>query len=223
MTQHPSLTTATSPPACSTPPGHPKPQHQPARPKSHEATQTIHIRTTASPTHAGPIAHLGAQVFTATFGHSVTPAELSAYLDSAYTIPHIAADLAHPDKTTIIATSTGKNGEQHQHLLGFALLTRNSNRAEPSVAHLDPGECIELQRLYVAGGAQGRGVGSLLVGEAERMARAEGRKHVWLGVWEENWGAQRAYARWGFERVGEHGFSVGGVVQVDWVMVKGLA
>ena len=37
----------------------------------------------------------------------------------------------------------------------------------------------------------------------------DGPRTLWIGVWSENLGAQRFYARYGFEKVGEYEFSVG--------------
>jgi len=45
---------------------------------------------------------------------------------------------------------------------------------------------------------------------------------VWLGVWEENLKAQRAYERFGFGRAGEHDFVCGECVQTDWILMKRL-
>ena len=66
------------------------------------------------------------------------------------------------------------------------------------------------------------GVARGLVDEAERIAREEGYETLWLGVWEENVKAHRVYERFGFGRVGEHGFLMGTCLQMDWIMCKPL-
>ena len=38
---------------------------------------------------------------------------------------------------------------------------------------------------------------------------ADGPRTLWLSVWSENYGAQRFYARYGFEFAGEYEFLVG--------------
>ena len=41
---------------------------------------------------------------------------------------------------------------------------------------------------------------------------------LWIGVWSQNLGAQRFYARHGFEKVGEHTFPVGRVVDLEFTL-----
>lgn len=62
--------------------------------------------------------------------------------------------------------------------------------------------CVYLARLYLVVDAQGRGIGSAVLRDLQAQARAAGRG-VELQVLKVNTGAQRFYARHGFERVGE--------------------
>ncbi|KAK4154083.1 acetyltransferase protein [Chaetomidium leptoderma] len=177
--------------------------------KMSDATVTIRKACAAD---AQSITKLGADVFTSSFGHSVQPHELQAYLDSAYSLEAITQDLADPLKDTIAAV--GLNGE----LFGFALVTRGSS--EPCVSHLE--DKIELQRIYVDSAAHGMGIGGLLSRAADELARQKGFRNMWLGVWEENHNAQKAYERWGYKQVGKHDFVIGTVVQTDYIMAKTL-
>lgn len=188
----------------------------------------------ARPSDAAAIASLGADSFTQTFGHSVEPHELQAFLDAEYTPAAIARDLADPEKEVVVAvadtpssspdgaTSTtldqGAEGEEGETILGFAYLTLNSD--DPAVVAFP--SRAELQRIYVSPRAHGAGVGGALAREVDRLARRRGLRHLWLGVWEENAVALRAYARWGYRVVGAHDFWVGPVCQRDSVMVKEL-
>ncbi|KAF2719060.1 acyl-CoA N-acyltransferase [Polychaeton citri CBS 116435] len=166
------------------------------------------------------ITKLGTQVFTATFGHSVSAEELAAYLESAYTHTAIKADIQDPNKDLIVATTTAntQDGLPEEKVLGFAQLTRNSR--EPCVEHLP--KTVELQRLYVDIAAHGMGVGKAMSIKLDDMAREQGFQYIWLGVWEENVKAHKVYARLGYETVGDHDFAVGPVVQRDLIMVKKL-
>ncbi|KAH7110936.1 acetyltransferase [Dactylonectria macrodidyma] len=78
-------------------------------------------------------------------------------------------------------------------IIGFAYLTRGSS--EPCIA--DVKNTVELQRIY-------------------------GFEKIWLGVWEENHKAIRAYQKWGYEQVGDHDFAIGPVIQTDYIMLKDL-
>lgn len=57
---------------------------------------------------------------------------------------------------------------------------------------------------------------------AEGVARDEGYKVMWLGVWEENFKAQKAYQKMGLGKVGAHDFTMGECVQTDWILSKFL-
>ncbi|KAM5350676.1 hypothetical protein ACJ41O_007181 [Fusarium nematophilum] len=159
-----------------------------------------------------PIADLGAHVFSVTFGHSVQPHELDAFLQESYTEAAVRKDILDADKDVIIAT------DAEDKILGFAYLTRGSS--EPCVDEME--NKVELQRIYVHPSAHGKGVGRALAVKVEDMARAQGFKNIWLGVWEENVKAMRAYEKWGYERVGDHDFVIGSVVQTDYIMLKAL-
>jgi len=41
---------------------------------------------------------------------------------------------------------------------------------------------------------------------------------VWMGVWSENFGAQRFYARYGFSKVGTYAFPVGKVFDLEFIL-----
>lgn len=151
------------------------------------------------------IRQLGITVFSATFGHSVPPSELEAYLDEYYSAESIEQDFVDPAKDILVATDG--NGL----ILGFALLTQGSS--EPCIEHME--DKIELQRIYVSIAFHGRGIGSLLFDEVENLARRKGFGYLWLGVWEENFKAQKVYLKRGYEVVGKHDFALGKVVQTD--------
>jgi ribosomal protein S18 acetylase RimI-like enzyme len=159
------------------------------------------------------VAELGFLVFSITFGHSVEPHQLRSYLEESYSMPATAADISDPSKAMIVATN-GKNGA----IIGFALLTRGTT--EPCIEHLQ--NTVELQRIYIHPSFHGKGVGKLLANRLENMAREQGYKYMWLGVWEENHKAMKVYEKLGYKRVGDHEFTIGEIVQTDHIMVKEL-
>ena len=61
----------------------------------------------------------------------------------------------------------------------------------------------ELQQLMVSGAARGRGVGGLLLAEAERQVAAAGHAEVWLAVVPGNTTARRFYEGRGWRDHGE--------------------
>ncbi|CAP97287.1 hypothetical protein E8E15_007530 [Penicillium rubens] len=161
---------------------------------------------------AARIAELGAHVFSASFGHSVEPHELAAYLKTSYSTAAIQEDLTDDFKDVLVAT------DANDQIVGFGYLNCGSD--EPCLANVD--HKVELQRIYIDPGAQGKGVGSLLAKELECLARERGFRNMWLGVWKENCKALQAYERWGYRVVGGHSFTIGSVVQKDLIMLKSL-
>jgi diamine N-acetyltransferase len=47
---------------------------------------------------------------------------------------------------------------------------------------------------------------------------AAGSRDLWIGVWSQNYGAQRFYARHGFEKIGEYDFPVGGTLDREFIL-----
>jgi ribosomal protein S18 acetylase RimI-like enzyme len=43
-------------------------------------------------------------------------------------------------------------------------------------------------------------------------------RRLWIGVWSENYGAQRLYGRHGFTKVGEYEFPVGEVRDREFIL-----
>ncbi|CAB1016199.1 N-acetyltransferase [Corynebacterium diphtheriae] len=64
----------------------------------------------------------------------------------------------------------------------------------------------ELKRLYLLTDHQQSGLGSTLI---ELVLDWIGPRTAWLGVWSQNFGAQRFYHRYGFSKAGEYFFKVG--------------
>ena len=180
--------------------------------------QSIIVRK-ATQNDAAAIAELGAHIFTVTFGHSVAPHELQAYLDEAYSTEATTTDISDTNKDMIVATDpSAQDDDDNNRIVGFALLTRGTT--EPCIAHV--ADQVELQRIYVHPSAHGRGIGRLLAQTCEDMGRAQGFRYMWLGVWEENLRAIKVYEKLGFEKVGSHDFKIGEVVQTDNIMIKSL-
>jgi ribosomal protein S18 acetylase RimI-like enzyme len=150
--------------------------------------------------------------FAALFGYSMPAADLQDYLESAYSQTAVARDLSNPSISTIVAVDASDK------VVGFAQLTRGT--FESCLEGCE--RPVELQRLYVAQDFHGAGVGRMLVERVESMARDEGYVTMWLGVWEENFRAQKVYERMGFGKVGSHDFVMGSCVQTDWILTKRL-
>ena len=75
----------------------------------------------------------------------------------------------------------------------------------------------EIKRLYVLAAHHNAGWGRALMDQAMAWLTARTARQ-WLGVWSENLGAQRFYARYGFERVGQYEFPVGQARDLEYIL-----
>ena len=77
---------------------------------------------------------------------------------------------------------------------------------------------IELKRFYILADYQNGGHGARLMDAFMAWLDQPQRRTLWVGVWEENFGAQRFYARFGFDCVGTYEFPVGRVRDVEFIL-----
>ncbi|MFS8063455.1 MAG: N-acetyltransferase family protein [Luteimonas sp.] len=151
----------------------------------------------AGPDDAQALATVGARTFTESFGQLYSAEDLQAFLDESHTPAAYTRVLADPAYALWLA-------EGNDEAVGYAL-------AGPSgLPHADvaPGDG-ELKRLYMLASAQGGGIGARLFEQALEWLERDGPRTLWISVWSENHGAQRFYARYGFQHVGEYEFIVG--------------
>lgn len=152
----------------------------------------------AVPDDAAVLAELGTATFVETFGHLYTPEDLQAFLDESHTVAAYAKVLANQDYALWIAEDDAGRA------IGYA----QAGRCGLPHEDMRP-EDGELKRLYVRAGIQGGGNGRALMDAAMAWLLRDGPRTLWLSVWSENLGAQRFYARYGFEFAGEYEFIVG--------------
>ena len=181
----------------------------------------------ATPADAEALSALSRTCFTQTFGHLYDPSDLDAFLDEAYSPTVLRAELNDPERATWLlfdepvdearATlssddlpGTPEPGDEapassiSQAPIGYVTACP-AHLPHPDVA---PGDG-EVQRLYILQGHQGGGRGTALLRTALEWLERDGPRTIWIGVWSENYGAQRFYARHGFEIVGDYSFMVG--------------
>jgi diamine N-acetyltransferase len=170
---------------------------------------SIKIRL-AETTDAQLLHALGRRVWAQTFAADNDPADLAAYLDSAFSDSIQTAELTDPALTYLIAENRGG-------AVGYALLRRN--KTSPAVS--DP-TAIELQRFYVDAAHHGRGIAQSLMSACVAQAVALKANTLFLGVWERNPRAIRFYEKMGFTTVGAQTFTVGSDVQQDLVLARPL-
>ena len=159
----------------------------------------------ATPADAPALSAIARATFVETFGHLYPTEDLAAFLDNAYSLDESERLLADP---ALAAWLVEVDGQAVGHALAGPCALPH--------AEVTPA-CGELKRLYLLGAQQGGGVGSRLLTETLGWL---GNRRIWIGVWSQNHGAQRLYARAGFEKVGEYDFPVGRVRDLEFILSR---
>ena len=170
----------------------------------------MHIRR-ATIDDAATLSSLAARTFTETFGHLYPRQDLEAFLAQSYAVDRQATILARPDYAVWLLEDGGT-------AVGHAA-------AGPcGLPHADvaPGDG-EVKRLYVLASHQNAGWGGRLFEQAQRWLLRDGPRTLWVGVWSENTGARRFYARHGFSKVGTYEFPVGRVRDLEFILRRPAA
>jgi ribosomal protein S18 acetylase RimI-like enzyme len=161
----------------------------------------------ARPDDVAALAKLAQDTFCETFvqGYAIGYPEhdLAAFLRQSYAPDQVAGWIADQAGQVLVAEDQGR-------LIAYAHAGENTL----PYAQARPGDG-ELKRLYVRREAQGTGLGRMLL---ERALDWLGPRPVLIGVWSENHKAQRLYARYGFEPVGEYTFLVGRFEDAEFIL-----
>ena len=160
----------------------------------------------ATPADAATLSALAARTFIAAFGPQYPADALQAFIDEAYAEDRQRVILAHPDYAVWLLEDGGE-------AVGHAA-AGPCGLPHPEVHAADG----ELKRLYLMPSHQNGGWGARLFATAVDWLERDGPRTLWIGVYSENPGAQRFYARHGFERCGEYHFPVGHVLDLEYIL-----
>ena len=152
----------------------------------------------ATPDDAATVSRIAARAFTETFGHLYPDEDLQAFLATNSTRRAAGAD-PRPSGLCDLAAGTA---------MAKPSVTPRPGHAACRMRRSPHGDG-EIKRLYVLKHAQNGGAGSRLFRTMLDWLERDGPRTLWIGVWSENLGAQRFYARHGFGKVGEYEFPVG--------------
>lgn len=160
----------------------------------------------ATPEDAERLAALASRSFTETFGHLYPPADLDHFLTTSYTPQTQREALSDPQRAVWLL-------EQGDEAIGHVYV------GPCGLPHADVAAGDgEIKRLYVLRQAHNGGWGTRLMQVAMDWLLREGPRTLWVGVWSENLGAQRFYARWGFAKVGDYEFPVGATRDHEFIL-----
>jgi GNAT superfamily N-acetyltransferase len=161
----------------------------------------------ALPGDAEGIANLARDTFVETFGYLYRREDLAAFLESSQTVSAYAPLLRDPRVGIWVAEHSG------QDLVGF--LTAGPCKLPAPQRETTAGE---IRQLYLRASVQRDGLGTRLLVTGLDWLVARGHSPLYVGVWSGNLGAQRLYARYGFEKVGEYDFPVGKHLDREFIL-----
>ena len=159
-------------------------------------TQVLIRRATSR--DASTIAFLGRTTFGETFGHLFRdPNDLSEYYERTFSEQKIEHSLQKEHNIYWLAFV----GDEP---VGYAKLKLHS----PS-PFLGQADVCQLQKIYVLKDYLSLRIGLNLQQELMHAARASGSSYIWLSVLKDNERAIQFYLKNGFEKIGDHDFSIG--------------
>ena len=143
---------------------------------------------------------VGRATFTDAFGHLYSPEDLAQFLDSWRSPERIAANIAASDIVVMVAEIDGAIVAYCTAVYGKGF----DERPDPK-----PAKPAILSQLYCTKATTGHGIGAALIEDCLTEARRRRCDAIQLSVWSENYGAQRFYQHYGFEKVADIDFWVG--------------
>lgn len=151
----------------------------------------------ASPGDATALTALGKATFVETFGHLYKPEDLQGFLEENHTAQHYQHLIEADAWQVWLARVAGEP-------VGYAV-------AGPCTLPVDdlPSGAGEIKRLYILSAFQSSGLGGVMMDQMMNWLACAGFHPLYLSVYAENHGAQRFYARYGFEVIQRYEFMVG--------------
>jgi diamine N-acetyltransferase len=160
----------------------------------------------ATPADATALAALGAATFTETFGHLYPPEDLETFL-ATHSVE--AWDRVLTDERSAVWIAELEEGTP----VGFIVV----GACKLPVENCEP-TAGEVKQLYVLAAHHKLRLGTRLMEFGLDWLDAQQRNPIYIGVWSENHGAQRFYARYGFSKVGDYGFRVGNTIDHEFIL-----
>ncbi len=108
---------------------------------------------------------------------------------------------------------------ENEELIGYSQVI---NKESIDIQDYQTEKPAEIRRFYVKESAFGTGASHFLMSAVLRSCLSDDVRTVWLGVWENNFRAQKFYKKFGFEKIGEHSFKVGNQIDTDHILALKL-
>ena len=153
----------------------------------------------------GVLAALARDCYVPYYAHLWAPGAMQAYLAATYEPARVAAELRDPNVRFELASLAGTAVALSK------LVLRHDRAGLPNAAYLE--------RVYVAPGVLGRGVGRALVARACEAAEAAGRESIWLRAMASSQRPIASYQAAGFVACGAESFDGPGMLDAERPML----
>ena len=151
----------------------------------------------ATPADAAALAEIGAATFVEAFAYLYAPEDLAEFLQQSHSEAAHSRVLQDPGVAVWLAEHGGTP-------IGYAA----AGNCKLPVPNLED-SAGEIRQLYVRAAFHKHKLGTKMLVTALDWLVSRNRSPVYVGVWSQNYGAQRLYGRFGFEKIGEYDFLVG--------------
>lgn len=145
-----------------------------------------------------------------TFKEVNTLENLNKYFDEAYNIVQLTSEINDPNSEFYFV-------RVNKQVAGYLKVNINDAQSEPRGK-----DAFEVERIYIRSVFHRQGLGRKLLTLAMELAKRKEKSIIWLGVWENNFKAQKFYESFGFQHVGEHKFYTGANEETDWILEREL-
>ena len=162
--------------------------------------------------HAEALTKIAQQTFADTFADSCTEEDMNYFFNDIFSLEQHITELKDDNAFFYFAEI---NGEP----IGYIKFMEDYDSFE----EMKKWKALELKRIYVSKEYHGKGVAQQLMDFIFDYAATNKYEVVWLGVWDQNYKAQKFYEKYGFVNSGfTHDFPIGDTPQTDYWFWKFL-
>ncbi|MGG9971606.1 N-acetyltransferase family protein [Ferruginibacter sp. SUN002] len=146
------------------------------------------------------------QTFFDTFDGTCTESDMQHFLNDIFSVQQHITELENTDTFYFFAELDGLP-------VGYMKFQEDYSSFE----EIKKWKALELKRIYVSKEYHGKGIAQKLMDFYLDYAIANKFEVVWLGVWDQNFKAQKFYEKYGFVNSGfDHDFPIGETPQTDF-------
>lgn len=150
--------------------------------------------------------NIATKTFVESFAEFNTQEDMEIYVKMEFSLEKLNQAVLHSDVGYYFAM-LGNN------VLGYMRINFGQAQTDIHDEH-----SLEIERIYILKKHQSQKVGQQLLNKAIEIAKNNKLDFLWLGVWENNFGAINFYKRNGFQEFGNHIFKLGNDEQTDLLM-----